>query len=189
MASRGSGPPEVTDVRHNFIRNDDWQGGEGWIYMIDPHLAQALYWVAPAPYLGDQTGQYGRVLFFRLASDKNSEYASRVWPRVILVGNGGDSLFYKDSTLKMPVASPIFSKPRFQSYWIPLNEGVNWKIKRPTLSLHKPSRIEFCAVLNQLTSLMIQAEFTKAKETDVLDDVEWGAALAPVDLGHLCIIP
>lgn len=160
----------------DFAVNVTWQsaGGNpgGTIKLVDSVSGGVMYWIAPAKFLGDQSGAFGRSLSFDLKQviGTPNQFSDE---DVVLVGAapGGGSL-----TLVLDLGSYPATDGSWTSYSIPLAVG-GWKIG--TAGGAAASAAQLQSVLGGLTSLRIRAEYQTGSDTDYLDNVVLSAVPEP----------
>jgi hypothetical protein len=131
----------------------------GFIRTTDAAAGGTMYWNAPARFLGNRAGSYGRRLLFDLRqSEVSNQYDNA---DVVLVG-GGHTLDFNTSL--NPTAGT------WRRYRVPLSSAAGWT-KRGTSPLRRPTAAELRAALGALTSLQIRAEYRSGLDIDDLDNV------------------
>lgn len=125
------------------------------------------YFVAPGAFLGNQAGAFGTNLTF----DLQQVYPGAANPfdddDVVLTG-GGLTLVY-DTAVNPPNGA-------WASYAVPLSGG-GWRVGSSTGALATDQQIQ--AVLSNLSSLLIRAEYQTGADTGYLDNVSLVPEPAP----------
>ncbi len=142
----------------------DYQGTggnpDGLISARDDVAGGVWYFQAPAKYLGDHSGNVGKVLRYDLKITKITEPFSA--PDVVLVG-AGTTIVYDTS----PDPGEDWT-----SYAVPLT-SAGWKFDN--LAGAAVDDATFDRVLGELTVLRIRGEFNTGPDTGALDNVHFGA--------------
>jgi len=163
------------DAQASHVAPDyDGHGGnpDGLISAVDDVTGGVWYFQAPAKYLGDASGTYGRYLDFDLKTTAISSPFDTF--DVVLVG-GGTTLGFD--------ATPNPAIDAWTTFHVRLDETAAWRIT-PEVSesafddfatLSAPTATQMKAVLGNLTQLLIRGEFQTGSDTGSLDNVRFGA--------------
>jgi len=163
------------DAQEDHVEPDySGQGGnpDGLISAVDDATGGVWYFQAPAKYLGDASGTYGRALNF----DLRTNTVSRPFESFDIVLRGASLILGFD-------ASPNPSADVWNEYSIRLDESAGWVVATSVSeevfadfeSLPAPTRAQMRAVLGDLTQLLIRGEFQDGEDTGSLDNVQFGA--------------
>lgn len=128
----------------------------GSIYVIDQAVGGTWSFVAPAKFLGNQSGTYGGTFSYdlRITASDSSPWG---WPMVSITGSG--------VTLNWNGAWPAVNV--WNHYDVTMNPAGGW-IKASDSTT--PSAVEFASVLSNLSSLLIRGEFMTGADTGYLDN-------------------
>ncbi|MFA7235621.1 MAG: laminin B domain-containing protein [Phycisphaeraceae bacterium] len=128
----------------------------GAIYATDDTQGGTWSFVAPAKFLGNQSGAYGGTFSYdlRITASDSTPWA---WPMVSITGSG--------VTLNWNGAWPDANV--WNHYDVPLNPAGGW-IKASDSTT--PNAAEFASVLSNLSSLLIRGEFMTGSDTGYLDN-------------------
>ena len=131
----------------------------GYISITDPANGTADYFVAPAKYLGNQSGSIGKTLSFDIHLSNATDYQTDD----VDLSNGGTTLAY--------LFSPQITTT---NTWVPETltlapSDPNWHLGSSTGPA--PSLSDFQSVLSSLTTFKILADYHSGTETVGLDNV------------------
>ena len=155
----------------DFAVNVNWHatGGNpgGTIELVDSVSGGVMYWVAPAKFLGNQSGSYGRTLSFDLRQVIGSpnQFSDS---DVVLVGSG--------VTLVIDLSPNPATNGAWTSFSVPLSTGA-WKVG--SLGGTTATAAQLQSVLGNLSGLAIRAEYQTGADTDYLDNVVLSAVPEP----------
>ena len=117
------------------------------------------FWRAPAKFLGNVSGAYGRPLTFDL---KQTPIITQFdWDDVVLIG-GGITLVFN---------TPYNPGIGWTSYSVMLHESAGWK---NIATNSAPTHAEMLAVVSSLSELRIRGEYEILADTGCLDNVVLG---------------
>jgi Laminin B (Domain IV)/PEP-CTERM motif len=142
----------------------------GTVFIVDSATGGVTYFVAPAAYLGNQSAAFGTLLRFDLKQTFSGTPNPFNDEDLILQGAG--------LTLAFDTASNP-ANGSWTSYAVPLSAG-GWRLN--TLSGALASDAQILAVLGNLTSLRIRAEYQSGPDTGYLDNVVLTAVPEPSSL-------
>jgi Laminin B (Domain IV)/PEP-CTERM motif len=143
-------------------------GGNPGGYLQVNAQGNFVYWVAPAKFLGNQSGAYSGLLNFDLQQSFNFPAAN---DDIILI-SAGLTLAFNTPT------DPAFT-PLWTSYSVPLLASAGWRIG--SISGPAASEAQLQVVLAGLTGLRIRAEYGATfVNTDGIDNVQLIGTVSPV---------
>ncbi|MEO7317725.1 MAG: laminin B domain-containing protein [Chthoniobacteraceae bacterium] len=132
----------------------------GHIEVSDAVTGGVTYFVAPTKFLGSHSDSYGTLLTFDLRQSYPGGTSQFNDADIILTGGGFTLVF--DTSVNPPNNS-------WASYSVLLTETAGWRLS--TLNGSVPTEQQMKAVLSNLTSLRIRAEFQSGADTGSLDNV------------------
>ena len=100
----------------------DSNQGNSWLVAVDNPNDKMWGWQAPEKYLGNHSEKFGRLLTYRIWTDKSNLPATDVYVRLI---GGGKVIFLDGTTLGRPVAKV------WKTYTIRLDASAGWKRATP----------------------------------------------------------
>ena len=137
----------------------------GNVSLVDSVAGGTTYFLAPAAFLGNQSGAIGTSLTFDLKQVFPGAADQFDAPDVILTGAG------------LTLAFDLASNPAngsWTSYAVPLT-STGWHLG--TLAGAAPTAAQFLGVLSNLTALQIRAEYQTGSDTGSLDNVVLATAV------------
>jgi len=139
----------------------------GTIEINDAVLGGVTYFVAPAKFLGNQSGAFGQTLSFDL-QQHISGGSNQFNERDVILSGGGLTLVLDTAV------NPAFDA--WTHYSVPLAAGA-WRVSALNGVLASDTQIQ--TVLGSLSALNIRAEFQTGADTDYLDNVVLAAVPEP----------
>lgn len=138
----------------------------GYIRQTDDPDGGDTYFLAPSPFLGNQSSSFARSLSFDLFDVYGNEFVNS--SSVILVGNGITLCYVAPNV-------PATTAGAFSHFTVPLVPAA-WTVGATSGSIASPSTL--LSVLSNLTELAIRGEYHVGPDDMGLDNVLLGAPLA-----------
>jgi hypothetical protein len=132
------------------------QEGSNWfLRTVDSGGGSAMYWSAPAKFLGEKTAYSGGLLEFDLRQGSSAQQLTTKTD-VVLVGNG----------LSLTYNLDLNPETVWTTYYVALWAGTGWmKGSSPA------AQSDIDQALQSVTALKIRAEYSQSLDTDGIDDV------------------